>query len=69
MRVKDCQEGEKGLFSRIFRSEFDEFPIKARSAWEIEIFGEIKLRRSNTFQEEQTRSMKWTHHKDKGRSI
>jgi hypothetical protein len=51
MRVEERQEGEKGFFSRIFGSEFDEFPRKARSAWEIEIFGEIKLRRGSTFQE------------------
>jgi hypothetical protein len=49
MRSKEFQEGEKQFFSRTFRSEFDKFPRKERSAWEIEIFGEIKLRRRNTF--------------------
>jgi hypothetical protein len=69
MRTKERQEDKKGLFSRIFGSEFDEFPRKERSAWEIEIFGEIKLRRSSTFQEARMRSNKWTCRKDKGRSL
>jgi hypothetical protein len=51
MREEECQEGDKGFSSRIFGSEFDEFPIKERSAQEIEIFREIKLRSSITFQE------------------
>jgi hypothetical protein len=69
MRTEECQEGGKEFFSRIFGSEFDEFPGKARSAWEIEIFEEIKLRRGSTFQEVRTRSKKQTRRKDKGRSL
>jgi hypothetical protein len=38
-REEERSEGEKGLFSRTFGSECDEFPRKSRSAWEIEIFG------------------------------
>jgi hypothetical protein len=34
-RTEECQEGEKEFFSRIFGSEFDEFPGKARNSWEI----------------------------------
>jgi hypothetical protein len=69
MREKERQEGEKGFFSRTFRSEFDKFPRKERSFWEIKIFGEIKLRRSNTFQEVRTISKKSNHMKDKGESL
>jgi hypothetical protein len=69
MRVEEHQEGEKGFFSRIFGSDFEKFPRKARSSWEIEIFGEIKLRRSSTFPKVRTRSKKWTHRKDKGRRL
>ena len=51
MREEERQEGKKGLFSIIFGSEFDEFPRKERSDWDIKIFGEINLRRGSTFQE------------------
>jgi hypothetical protein len=30
-RIGECQDNEKGFFSRIFDSEFEEFPSKARS--------------------------------------
>jgi hypothetical protein len=49
-RTKERQDSRKGFFSRIFGSEVDDFLRKARSAWEIEIFEEIKLRRDSNFQ-------------------
>jgi hypothetical protein len=69
MREEEHREGEKGFFSRIFGSEFDKFLRKERSAWEIEIFRQIKLRRGSNFQEARMISKKWTPRKDKGRSL
>jgi len=65
MRAKGCQEGEKKFSSKIFGYEFDKFPRKLKSSWEIEIYEEIKLRRDSTFQEVRMRSKKRTCKKTK----
>jgi hypothetical protein len=51
-RTEECQEGEKYLlFKKSFGIIVWRNPRNARSAWEIEIFKEIKLRRDNTSNE------------------